>query len=269
MLIGLWMEFKRDKQSEKEWFSDINEFRKGRHTSRRGEKWVIAGVVIEIIVAILFASHDVWDKYEIDKRAAENDPQKQPLSSIVATVRFQYKTNDVEPSPVANDWSTIMGTKSRKLQSMDKNTASLMLIVSNAFMTLSSESLPPLWQICDANGNPSGVFEQGIRFSWEPMSQEMVSETGEITNEPASIIAGQLSEFILTLPRLEYKSEIVTGSITIALNGPSFRKKLPIEPQWIDVSHRIEGGILPSGLHVFSTGTKVIEYTNMLDKPPK
>jgi hypothetical protein len=94
LLIGLWMEFKRDKQTEKEWFSDINEFWKAKRKSRRGEKWVIAGVAIEIMVAVLFATLDVWDKYEINKHEAQSDTRNLPIQAIRGYARIKIRPKE-------------------------------------------------------------------------------------------------------------------------------------------------------------------------------
>ncbi|MGH7940413.1 MAG: hypothetical protein ACREDS_14460 [Limisphaerales bacterium] len=85
LFCGLILEWKSDKKheaEEKKSFSDINEYRKGRRKSKRGEIWVISGVVIEIVIAVIFAMLDVKAKHNINIENAKNAPLNQPLSDL-------------------------------------------------------------------------------------------------------------------------------------------------------------------------------------------
>ena len=93
LLIGLWKEWKahKDGLERSDWYSDINDFRKGKRKSKCGQIWVMVGVTIEIIIAAGFAIHDVVDKFEINRQAAANDPRNQPISYLYATALLQVK----------------------------------------------------------------------------------------------------------------------------------------------------------------------------------
>jgi hypothetical protein len=81
-LRGLLLELKEEKESEKEWYSDLSDFRNGKHKSMRGAIWVMAGVGIEIIIAVVFVGLDIIDKNEINKQG----PLNQPIAYLSATV---------------------------------------------------------------------------------------------------------------------------------------------------------------------------------------
>jgi len=48
----------------------------------------MAGVAIEIIVAIGFAVHDVVEKYEMDRQTAANAPLNRPITRISGNADF-------------------------------------------------------------------------------------------------------------------------------------------------------------------------------------
>jgi hypothetical protein len=77
VLIGLLLE----KFSEKKWHKNINDFR--RCESRRcwGEWFVMAGILVEIIVAA-FSANDAWQTRQM---AIKNDPRNATISEISAT----------------------------------------------------------------------------------------------------------------------------------------------------------------------------------------
>lgn len=89
LLIGLWLEFREGLKSEKEWYLDIDDFRKCKKKSKQGEIWVMVGVSIEVVIAIFFAVLDVKDKYEINVNADKNNPLNKPLSSVSARANIE------------------------------------------------------------------------------------------------------------------------------------------------------------------------------------
>jgi hypothetical protein len=91
VLRGLWLELKSDKESEKEWYSDLNDFKKGKHKSWCGEIHVIVGIAVEIIVAVLFAAMDVKEKHDIIKYEAQSDPRSQPITYLAALVTLNVR----------------------------------------------------------------------------------------------------------------------------------------------------------------------------------
>src|ERR1019366_3026578 len=66
VLRGLWLEYISTDEKRYE-TADIIGFRSLKAKEKRGEVLVMAGILIEIVVGMLFAGIDVWDKYEINK----------------------------------------------------------------------------------------------------------------------------------------------------------------------------------------------------------
>lgn len=66
VLCGLWLEYKfGDEDNE---FPDLRSFWRAKRLTRRGEKLVMLGVFLEVVVAMVFAGLDVFEKYEINKK---------------------------------------------------------------------------------------------------------------------------------------------------------------------------------------------------------
>jgi len=82
VLVGLWMEWKshKDGLDKTDWFADTKAFRKSKR--RTGEILVMVGVGLEIVMATLFATLDVCDKYKINKQAAASDPRNLPVNAV-------------------------------------------------------------------------------------------------------------------------------------------------------------------------------------------
>lgn len=79
MLVGLLMET----LSERKWFNNVKTFRRCECIKKSGEWLVIGGIVVEIIVAGIFATNE-W----------QNDPLNRPIRDIVAVVSIKVKGGD-------------------------------------------------------------------------------------------------------------------------------------------------------------------------------
>ena len=117
VLIGLWMEWKSSKkeehEAEKDWFSDIDKFRRRHRKLHAGEFWVMSGVAIEIIVAVVFAAMDVVEKHDIGERI---DPTNLPVLNINAFAVLRVK-GSVFPDltqwdsiPLSTNWGSTRAT---------------------------------------------------------------------------------------------------------------------------------------------------------------
>lgn len=89
LIWGLVLEWRQEKRSERDWFSNINDFRNSKQKSKQGEKWVIAGVAIEVVVAVVFAVTDVCEKYKINANAAAHDPANLPIERISGYAKIE------------------------------------------------------------------------------------------------------------------------------------------------------------------------------------
>lgn len=116
MLRGLWLEFKEDLKSEKEWYSNLDDFRKFKKKSKHGEIWVAVGVSVEVVIAIAFAVLDVRDKYEINVNADRNNPLNKPFSSISARADIdalmsqEAQSNAMVQVRPIKDWQVVFAT---------------------------------------------------------------------------------------------------------------------------------------------------------------
>jgi len=81
VIIGLWWEYKSTDETRYE-KAEIDEFRSLKSLEKRGEKWVIAGIIIEVIVAVLFAWRDDWHIRQIETAQHNADPRNLPINSI-------------------------------------------------------------------------------------------------------------------------------------------------------------------------------------------
>jgi len=96
VIIGLWWEYKATDESRYE-NAGIDEFRSLKSLEKKGEKWVIFGIVIEVIVAVAFACRDDWHIRNIEKNS---DPLNLPISQVFAILKLEVKgTNLFSPSP--------------------------------------------------------------------------------------------------------------------------------------------------------------------------
>jgi len=96
VLIGLWMEYVStdEKRYGK---TDIQGFRKLKAKEKRGEIWVMAGIAVEIAVAVGFACRDDWHIRQIENAQKNADPRFRTISDIAATVSFRVnKANFLE-----------------------------------------------------------------------------------------------------------------------------------------------------------------------------
>jgi hypothetical protein len=90
VLRGLWMEYVSTDEKRYESI-DIKGFRELKIKEKRGEKWVMVGIVVEITVAVLFAALDVKEKHDINKQNEANDPRNASISYMYATALLQVK----------------------------------------------------------------------------------------------------------------------------------------------------------------------------------
>jgi hypothetical protein len=81
VLIGLWMEYVSTDEKRYE-NVDIDGFRALKSKEKRGEKLVMWGIILEIMVAVIFAGRDDWHVRQMDIANKNADPRNQPINAI-------------------------------------------------------------------------------------------------------------------------------------------------------------------------------------------
>ena len=220
VLIGLWMELwsgrKDECESEKEWFSGIDQFRRRHRKSHTGEIWVMSGVAIEIIVAVVFATMDVIDKHNFNVDVNRIDPTNLPVLNINAFAVLRVKGKDF---PDLTQWdssalSTNWGSKTATLA-----------FCGNASNSLLS-SMPSM--VADDFGTGTGFSdsrEYFLNFRLESVSAAMY-----LPLQSASKSLGAANFISLDVKFLPPQSEIMGGYAFVVVNN-SLWKLFRIYPQ--------------------------------------
>ena len=73
-----------ENKANKEEYLSVADFRSSKLLLKRGEKWVRRGVLIEIILAILFAANEGWQIWSLQ-------PRNRPIYDISAFVSFKVR----------------------------------------------------------------------------------------------------------------------------------------------------------------------------------
>lgn len=90
VLRGHWLEFKGGKERD---------LHRSRELIEHGERWVMVGVIFEIIVAITFAAKEGCEARNTALEIAKNDPRKQPVVSLSGYAQFERRPK----IPLKND----------------------------------------------------------------------------------------------------------------------------------------------------------------------
>jgi hypothetical protein len=220
VLIGLWMEWRSGKkdevESEKEWFSDINKFRRRHRKSHAGEFWVMSGVFIEIIVAVVFVTMDVVDKHKFSEDVNRIDPTNLPVLNINAFVKLRVKGKDFpdltqwESIPLSTNW----GSK--------KTTLTLCGNAPNSVLP----SIPSM--IADDFGIGTGFSD--FREYFLNFRMESVSAAMNLPLQSASKSLGAAQFISIDVKFLPPQSEVLDGYAFVVVNN-SLWKLFRIHPQ--------------------------------------
>jgi hypothetical protein len=104
VLIGLWMEYVSTDEKRYESVG-IDGFRSLKSKEKRGEKWVMWGILVEVAVAVVFACRD--DAHIRQMKIAEEraNPRNQPISEVTAFADLIVNgTNNVRTPEMAKWW---------------------------------------------------------------------------------------------------------------------------------------------------------------------
>lgn len=175
VLIGLAMEF----SAEKDWFKNMQAFRRCKSIRFWGKLLVMAGILIEICVAPKTAI-DEW----------ENNPQNQPIASISAKIEFFVLGTN---SPTIPLWGQLaVGTP----ESEKRGTHTLFPIFDSDFKWVTFKDSKTLW------------FMQCEEM---PLTD---SFSGELVRD-----ADNWTVFELQVPFLAARTEITGGKIGLNINS--------------------------------------------------
>jgi hypothetical protein len=197
VLIGLWMEYVST--DEKRYESvDIKGFRKLKSKEKRGEKWVMAGIGIEIIVAVTFAALDVREKHDINGQAEANAPRNQPISEMSATAVLIVK-----------------GTDFNDLTNWDSRRVSRITLCKDDIMHI--PNFDPLDAESFSRNDHKNIFDSvnrqyGIRFSSFPFMAGMGVEMPVKAIDEVNLLRVEINF-------LPHGSEISDGGVILRVNN--------------------------------------------------
>ena len=212
VLIGLWMEYKSEKngQTADELFKDVNDFRLQKSLAKCGERIVMVGILWEIITAGIFAWRGDWEIRQAkinEAKILNKTPGKMPVFTATAFVTFEVEPNGI----TSNKWSS-------------GNSALLIFFKANENerIAMVSTSNPRWW------GPPAAPPKE--------ISMEFSPERGDgfiyifTHDESADDVLDDLTNFSFQPAFLHDNTKILGGSLTLVLNG-SVAKKFAIPPQ--------------------------------------
>jgi hypothetical protein len=88
---GLWVEGPPDDAGP----GDSEAVTRNKRKARRGWKILVAGILVEIVVAAVFAAREAWQARQTSIEISKNDPLNQPVSDVSASVVFHVRQPDV------------------------------------------------------------------------------------------------------------------------------------------------------------------------------
>jgi hypothetical protein len=183
------------------------------------------GVALEVILGAWLAEHEWEDARRTEIEIAANDARNLPLSSVIAYVAIEYKTNHI----ATNFWDPILAMM---LRSNWPPSLSLMSSAGDKLDLVPDMGLP-------------GKFDDGRfirRFEWDATMREFEITIQEIqgqwhkhTNEFRGNFADLITHFSIDHFPVPHKTEITGGKIDLFFNG-TVRRKLSIPPQRVAAS---------------------------------
>lgn len=101
VLAGLWMEY----SAGKKWYRNLDDFRSQKSKEKWGEKIVMLGIILEIVIGFAVAAKDEHDIKQAKITADKNNPLNQPVSDISAIIKVRLAgTNFIESPLWGSSW---------------------------------------------------------------------------------------------------------------------------------------------------------------------
>ena len=216
VFVGLWMEYVSGDEKRYENI-DIAGFRKLKSKERRGEVWVMVGIIIEVAVAIGFAGKDDWHARQMEKAIALADPLKQPVTDLSASVVVALEgTNLIHLNPFVmrqNTWISLISTN--------------IIVLPPDLDEIRSLVAVDVWpkRIIFANGNPAHGYVIDFKFNpiWPHIDHPETVSNAIQTMKVMRIYAGFIPQ----------NSKIIEGSAKLIING-TIQVNFIIPPQGMD-----------------------------------
>ena len=207
VVVGLLMEH----FGEKDWYKDSNHFDKCKSIYKKGEWFVIAGVGIEVVVAILTAIGE-WNLRQL---AQKNDPLKQPVAQVSAVVNILVNATNVvlrQPNYGVFDWISVgpFGLELKDCRWFDHH-----------------EGLE-YYLKTTTNREPPSYYTISLKFEYAMGSAGIWGTTGNSKDmdygftTPSMTVTDLISNFNDMEMYLEFitnKADFVKGSARIIING--------------------------------------------------
>jgi hypothetical protein len=222
---GLWDEWKG--REEREWFRSAAEYHRAATLRKRGEVFVIIGVVIETIVAGTMFGRELWQAKRTEAEIEKNSPLNQPISWAYAVVQFTVNKADfVENPPYGGprDAELLM------IESPPTNFSAGMRFCATHGLT----QLP----ILDTQSHEFNSVAAG-RDARDYMLQFHIDEHGGgfllLENKSAKDI-GQIKVVTIQAKWLPHDLKILNGSVRLFINNLSRTFVIPPQKhkQWAD-----------------------------------
>jgi hypothetical protein len=223
LLVGLFWE-KRG-EPKKETFSSLTEYLSAKKIKKRGEIWVIWGVVIEIATGFGFSIKEAVKAHKIDVIMAQTEtnltkiesetPGEMPVRSATASAEIQFSSFFNGPPKQLNDQNL-----------------SLCLMGSNPSQNINLQGVSHV--LFGGLRTPTGGV---VPLNFALKLGEMGSSLPE-QNKSADEVIKNLKYFVINNSSVfgEGTNEISGGSVTLVLNG-SVSKTFLIPPQKCNPSH--------------------------------
>jgi hypothetical protein len=247
VLRGLWLEYVStdEKRYEK---ADIDGFRSLKSKEKCGEIWVMVGIWIEVAVAMLFAGIDVWDKHEINKNAAQNDPHNFPILSVLGYAMIEVRPLEPLVGFDLRNVPKVLGAKGVQLNDLTPNNLGAWLEMGRA-REMSATNWDKWGTTETISDNVSVSAETDPLFGNEQFVRFDINFGKKLFSNREHLSANDVDAIALLLP---IHCQIVSGKVDMIMNG-LIEKEFQIPPQttFIDVATSVmtNGAFVPFNLN--------------------
>jgi hypothetical protein len=210
--IIVYMGLKMEGPPDEKPFKDVGEFRRHKIMGARGWKWLMRGVFIEIVVAMVFAWRDGCQARQTAIAIAANDPRNQPVETAFASATVLLRQDPAIHFSESDLWLALPAD---------------FLHATNAIQTIGGNTKVPDPKIRLHCSNFRQIPSNRGTIIWIEFAKG-----GPMNDEPFPQIAlGEMGDWNDALIWLPYSGEadVLDGSITLTLNTSSKIFKIPAQ----------------------------------------
>ncbi len=222
VLIGLWKEYVStdEKRYEK---TDIKGFRLLKALEKRGEIWVMVGIVIEIAVAVGFAWRDDWHIRQMEIANKNADTRNLPIKSISGYARVVVRLSGNREMKLAGDLHETGPNSEPLFSNVEMNKSETVLLVFGKHSNSDSEEglaeMGIVGQVVFVGriGARHPIYDPNICFDliFDSTKQPNFWNPNDVTfNELKFVQIEGLGKDELQLP-----IEVIEGRIVLSVNG--------------------------------------------------